>query len=79
MKNMILVMQRDQQLHYQSNEYGGHTNNQVNSGSHGQSFYQNSPSLVESTIASHSGNNNQCSLSNNVETKFHPKIRQLHP
>ena len=79
MKNMIQVMQRGQQSHYQSNKYGNHANNQVNSGSPGQSLYQNIPLLAESTIASHSGNNSRSSLSKNVETKLHSKTRQLHP
>ena len=55
-------MQRGQQFHYQSTEYDGHVNNQSTFGGssgHGQTFYQNSQSLAESTIATHSGNYGQ--------------------
>ena len=80
MKSMIHIMQRGQQFNYHQAEYERHTNNELYSASHGQSLYQNSQSLAESTIASHSGNNNHSSNNTNaVKTKIHPKTRLLHP
>ena len=74
-------IQRGQLFHYQLTEYDVHANNQSTFGGtsgHGQTFYQNSQSLAESTIATHSGNYTQ-PAHNNVKTKLNEKNGQLQP
>ena len=57
--------------------YHSHTHNEYGGTANGQYFYQNSPSLAESTIARH--NSVMQHAINNVETRIHQKIGRAHP